>query len=141
MFVWELIKRINECNRAKGHRTGKEIPDLDSILARLALIHTEVSEAADLMNKRGGRARGMDAFKVSTPKGNMEFRMDFAMELADVVIRTVDAADLAGVDLATALFDKLRINEGRPHKYGTREEVDSAERADHNQAMEESAGL
>ena len=122
MELIELIERVNACNRAKGHRTGKEVPDLDAILSRTTLIHTEASEAADLINKYGGRARGMSAFEVSTTAGNEKLRKQFALELADIVIRTIDLADLCGIDLEAALSEKLRINESRAFRYGTSEE-------------------
>ena len=122
MELEELIERVNKCNRAKGHRTGTEVPDLDAILSRTTLIHTEVSEAADLINKYGGRARGMSAFRVSTKEGNRKLRKQFALELADVMIRTIDLADLCGIDLEEALAEKLRVNESRAFRYGTSEE-------------------
>ena len=120
--IEELIERANACNRARGHRTGTEVPDLDALLSRLCLIGTEVSEAADLVNKRGMRTRGISAFTISTRASNHRFRKDFGLELADIVIRTIDLADLAGVDLAEALSAKVSINEGRPDRYGTVEE-------------------
>lgn len=64
----------------------------------LALIHSEVSEALE-----------------ADRKGNKE---NLAEELADVCIRTFDLAAHLGIDLETAIYNKMAFNKTRPFKHG-----------------------
>jgi NTP pyrophosphatase (non-canonical NTP hydrolase) len=74
--------------------------------AMLGLMHTEITEAADeLMN---GRTYFIQNGK---PEGE-------AAELADVVIRVFDYAGAFNLDLAQAILDKMKYNEGREHMHG-----------------------
>lgn len=68
---------------------------------RIALVHSELSEA-------------LEAFRVDGDPSSREV----ALELADVVIRTVELANFAGVDLDAAVAEKMRFNATRSYRHG-----------------------
>lgn len=85
-----------------GHFTDPH--DADAVmlrlkLARLALIGTEVSEAVEALRK--GASTG-----------------EVGDELADIVIRTMDLAGFLGVDLESAIEEKMERNRQRPRMHG-----------------------
>ena len=112
MTFQEMTDRVNRTNREKGHRTDSDTPDFLGVALRLALLHTEPSEAMQLLKRYGLRDPGKPAL-------TSLIRHDFGLELADVIIRTIDLADLMGIDLEEALKEKMLENEGRPYQYGT----------------------
>lgn len=75
------------------------------ILARLALVHSEIAEAADEVNE------APIYFVNGKPEG-------YAIELADAVIRIMDTCEWLGVDLENAIRLKMEYNRGRPHMHG-----------------------
>ena len=91
----------NAC--AKGfYDTPPNIPE------RLALIHSEVSEA--LEDYRDGKMS-----LVLTDSGKP---IGFPSELADILIRVLDLAAHLGIDADHAVRVKMEYNSGRPHKHG-----------------------
>src|ERR1700757_1636366 len=75
---------------------------------RLALIHSEISEALE-----GDRKGLMD--------DHLPHRSMFEVELADAVIRILDLAGSMGLDLEGAIEEKLTYNQHRAdHKRETR---------------------
>ncbi len=71
-----------------------------SVPTKLALIHSEVSEALE------AHRNGQDEH--------------LAEEIADVVIRCMDLAEAEGLDLGKAIVDKHQVNLGRPFKHGNK---------------------
>lgn len=71
----------------------------DMTLAQLAKIAGEVGEAVEAIQKD----------KVPD---------DFAEELADIIIRTIDLAALACLSIGEAVAKKMAFNESRPYKHG-----------------------
>lgn len=66
----------------------------------LAMIHSEVSEA-------------LEADRVGD-------REEFVKELADICIRTFDYCGMEGIDLETAIIEKMAYNKTRPIKHGNK---------------------
>lgn len=71
----------------------------DMTLAQLAKIAGEVGEAVEAIQKD----KGPD---------------DFAEELADIIIRTLDLAAVACLSIGEAVAKKMAFNESRPYKHG-----------------------
>lgn len=90
-----------ECHQyAKGAGFWDELDpnDVHHVLSKLALIHSEVSEALE-----------------AARKGDDE---NFAEELADILIRIFDLAGATRVNLGFALIQKMNKNKTRPYKHG-----------------------
>jgi hypothetical protein len=98
--------------RKKGtHRSnGPKGVNHDAVLAKLALVHSELSEAVE--EAREDRwTEWHSSSKPDKPEG-------FVIELADAVIRLFHIAGLLGLDLEAAVRDKTAYNETRPHRHG-----------------------
>jgi NTP pyrophosphatase (non-canonical NTP hydrolase) len=92
----------------KGFRASPPA-DRHGSLVRLALCHTELSEAAQVVKRRG----------VDDPAA----RAEVGHELADAFLRVLDLADTLGIDFESAVLHKMGVNLGRPKNYGTPNEV------------------
>lgn len=75
----------------------------------LALIHSEVSEALEVLRKD---PEAMD--------DKVEFIRAIEAELADVIIRVLDFAKARGYDIGTAVIAKAGYNTTRERKHGKR---------------------
>lgn len=94
----------------KNIKTGEAFPqgDVTLILSKLALVHSEVSEALE-----GVRKNLMD--------DKLPHRKMIEVELADAVIRILDLCGHEGLDLAGAIDEKLAYNAQRAdHKIENR---------------------
>jgi len=102
---------------AKGFHDGRGA-DRDDTLLRLCLVHTEVSEAAQIVKRKWPQSGvGQDDKRVP-----YHLREEFAEELADVLIRVGDLARCVGIDgyqLSRSILQKHEKNRNREHKYGT----------------------
>lgn len=112
-----------------GHPTDVNV---DGVAAKLALIHSEVSEALEELRKDGKDGkRTMQRYYVTqarpgtkevyagTVGAEEELKPEgFVVELADVVIRIGDLCGALGLDLDGAIKAKMAFNATRPHKHG-----------------------
>lgn len=92
---------IGKANGFHDHPEGEPCDDhLLRSFARLALITTEVAEATDEL-----RENVVDWVKVVD-------------ELSDIIIRTVDLAEVHKLDIGQAVVAKMEKNRKRPYKHG-----------------------
>ena len=107
MNIKELQEEVHAVAKEKGwHDTPCTTGDL------ISLCHAELSEAFEqtrisrnytdiFFNDRVGKK----------PEG-------FAIELADLIMRVLDIAELYKIDLEQAIKIKLAYNKTRPHRHG-----------------------
>ena len=95
-------QRMGALSRLDQGLVQRTIPE------KLALIHSEVSEA--LEDYRDGA--------MVTTVGETGKPVGFPSELADIVIRVCDLAGALGVDLEAEIAQKMRHNASRPRKHG-----------------------
>lgn len=99
--IADLSRRVREINISNGWRNdakGRSIKDVDYTIVKLALIHTEVSEAIESVR--------------------VEDEFNFVDELADIVIRTLDLADILEIDIEQAILNKLEVVANREYQHG-----------------------
>src|SRR6187399_2195286 len=108
----KLQKAVHELAVEKGWYEGTPKADDPTWLgARLALVHSEVSEALECV-RRGQMTRtyaGPD--ERTKPEG-------LPTELADVVIRVLDLCESLGIDLELEIVCKHAFNRTRPARHG-----------------------
>lgn len=97
-------KRFAALYKAMEDKSGADIP---GILAKLALVHTEVTEGVDAMLNK----LSLCCVVEGKPEG-------LASEMADVYIRLLQLAACVRVDLQDAYEAKMAYNEKRPFKHG-----------------------
>lgn len=110
-LLQEIVYRGNvEAGWWKNISTGVPHPrgDVTLVLSKLALVHSEVSEAVE-----GVRKGLMDDHLKERPMAEVE--------MADAIIRALDLAGHEGWDLAGAIIEKLYYNSKRlDHKIESR---------------------
>lgn len=98
---------------SKGFHNGRG-NSRDDTLVRLVLIHSEVSEAVQIVKRYW------------TDNVSEIDKIKLADELADVLIRLADLAGCLDINLEEAVLRKLEINRKRPFLYGTPRETPSS---------------
>ena len=93
----------------KGFHKDKEVPRINRILSRLALVHTEISEAAQEVKRHWSNTSMPTKEQIET----------FTEELADAVIRILDLTETIEGELQTAVVNKMKRNKERPYAYNT----------------------
>jgi NTP pyrophosphatase (non-canonical NTP hydrolase) len=110
----EMADAAYKNSAAKGfwdeHKTGALHPE--TISSKLALIHSEVSEA--LEDARGGAMKT----RFLSETGREGKPVGFPTELADIIIRVGDLAARLGIDLEDEVTTKMVYNATRPRMHG-----------------------
>lgn len=105
MTITELVTAAHELAKSKGWWPEGEPVNIPE---KLALIHSEVSEA--LEEYRGG-TMGTVIREGGKPEG-------FDVELADIVIRVADLCGRLSIDLERIIAVKHGYNMSRPYRHG-----------------------
>ena len=88
--------------------------DDDNIPVKLVMIHSEVSEA-------------LEEYRNTPPECEVSYLyysadsdkpQGFGVELADIVIRVLDLAEMLGMDLTDLILTKMEYNRSRPYRHG-----------------------
>lgn len=111
--IKELQSEVHELARSKGWWPELDCggqPSTNDILAKLALIHSEVSEAVEEARK-GGLEAYYAVPDIKKPEGSV-------VELADAVIRIMDLCGALGLDLESAILEKHNYNKTRSYRHG-----------------------
>lgn len=112
--VDDLANQIYEISKEKGFWNIDEVSDFAIVPIKLALIGDEVSEALKVHR---------DEYTDSLEKNNnmtADQEQEFAEELADIIIRTLDLAGGLGLKVGQSVLEKIEKNKGRPHRHGKR---------------------
>lgn len=119
MSLNELAQEIHLTAKKHGWWQKEVIPtpngDISiepNIPEKLALIHSEVSEA--LEESRIGTPL------TSTFLGTDDKPIGFSSELADIIIRVLDLAAYLSIDIDKAVAAKVAYNKYRPYRHGNK---------------------
>jgi len=102
-IINDLVEECHEVAMSKGWWN-----DPRTFGDQIALMHSELSEALEEFRNYKGFSTYYTGEK---PEG-------IPSEFADVLIRIFDTCGYFGIDLASALREKIEYNKTRPHRHG-----------------------
>lgn len=101
---------VNQSAREKGFWKGDatDKPSVEECAVKAALIHGEVSEFVEAIR-----------LPTAAPDKHLTHRLNLEVELADIIIRTMDLAQALNVEsLAEIILEKINFNKTREPKHG-----------------------
>lgn len=102
--------QAHQNSKAHGFWEGEDPTDPHVLAAKLCLIHSEVSEALECI--RDGQMK-TTLRQDGKPEG-------FPSELADIIIRVFDLAEVTGCNIQQEVVNKMEFNRTRTHRHGGR---------------------
>ncbi len=106
---------VNDVAFKKGwYDDWPDVYDPHHVASRLANVMRECGEALEDLK----RAKKIEDLKVVTYRVDDPKPQGFGIELADVVIRTMDLAELLDIDLQKMMELKHAYNKTRKHRHG-----------------------
>jgi len=121
MNLNEWRDRVHALAREKGWHDDRDVSDPHVLGSMLALIHSEVSEALEDV-RRGDRAsiwyENLEGVRCTYRPASGGKPCGVPIELADVLIRTLDLCGALGIDIENAVSVKHAFNETRSHRHG-----------------------
>jgi len=140
MNIAEWQGKVYALAKEKGWWDGFNPKDESVVPEKIALIHSEASEALEVYRERGGRPLREQVYADADKDGERHAEqypqtatfgggthpaydkprkpVGFDSEMADVVIRVMDLCAHLGIDLERAIFEKHAFNETRPRRHG-----------------------
>jgi NTP pyrophosphatase (non-canonical NTP hydrolase) len=110
-----LADDIGDISEAKGFWDPDDVGDMGIIPLKLALIHSEATEALDVHRK------GYDDSDEDPNLRMTEMQADdFFEEVADIIIRSLDLAGYYGVNIGEIIIAKVEKNRERPYRHSKR---------------------
>lgn len=94
----DLASKIAQWRESQGFATPDSLTPPEEVLAKLMLVVTELSEAAEAVRH--------------------EDLPNFIEEIADTTIRILDLTGTMGINLEGAIQSKMEANVARPYKHG-----------------------
>lgn len=116
LSISDMQKEAFGTSTEKGWHDDDDEPVKWAFPARLALIHSEVSEA--LEDFRDGHAVTEIYYQDPKKPGDSPKPCGVPIELADIAIRIGDMCGQYGIDLEEAVKIKLAYNKTRPVRHG-----------------------
>lgn len=129
--IAEWQERVYALAQEKGWWDGVEKYDLSVIPEKIALIHSEASEALEAYRVPVARIAYQDInsnvyadpdgetfLNPTDATGRLRKPVGIDSELADVVIRVMDLCAHLGIDLERAIREKHAYNETRTRRHG-----------------------
>ena len=101
-----VAKLAHQMAKDKGFWDTGSGTSTETHAIKLALIHTELSEALEALRLH------------DPPSDKLPGVSNFADEMADVVIRVMDLCESRSIPLGSIIMKKLECNMGRKHKHG-----------------------